>query len=185
MNSDKLPSLKVIGLYSFSADKAAYARFIRETIDSHDPPNFDEDLKAFLRKVGRGDEIRPLTDEDRKDREDDLRHHMDDAALLEVTVTNPDARFRIDDFIQADPSQPEDRWQVAWDETFLTSDGETAIDIDYQRKLPDLEQYRVAFVIHFWKPGLPLLSSYGELQPPAMQPLPERLWRLAPYNLPD
>ena len=64
---------------------------------------------------------------------------MDDAALLEVTVTNPDARFRIDDFIQADPSQPEDRWQVAWDETFLTSDGETAIDIDCRRKTTEFE----------------------------------------------
>ena len=184
-NVDTSPSLKVIGFYSFSTDKAAYARFIRERIDANDPPNFSENLKTFLREAGRGDEIRPLTAEDRQDWEDDLRRHMDDAAIFEVLVTNPDARFRIDDFLQADTSQPKEQWQVAWDETFLTADGETAIDIDHKRRLPELKQYRVVFVIHYWKPGLPLRSSYGELEPPPMQPLSERLWRLAPYELPS
>ncbi|WP_143099482.1 hypothetical protein [Bradyrhizobium sp. cf659] len=182
---DKSPSLNIIGAYSFSADKAAYARFIRETIDANDPPNFSEELKAFLRKVGRGDEIRPLTDEARQEWEDDLRHHMDDAAVFEVQVTNPDARFSISDFVQADPSRPKEQWQVAWDETFLTTDGGTVIHIDRGHRLPEAKQYRVVFVIHFWKPGLPLSSSYGELQPPPVQPLPERLWRLAPYDLPN
>ncbi|RXG94080.1 hypothetical protein [Bradyrhizobium zhanjiangense] len=185
MTSDKLPSLSIIGAYSFSADKAAYARFIRETIDSHDPPNFSEEVKALLRKVGRGDEIRPLTEEDRQDWEDDLRRHMDDAAVFEVLITNPDERFRVSDFVQADPSRPKDYWQVAWDETFLTADGETVIETDYKQRLPAAKKYRVVFVIHFWIPDLPLKSSYGELQPPPMQPLPERLWRLAPYDLPS
>lgn len=127
------PSLSILGVYSFSADKAAYARFIRETIDSHDPPNFSEEVKAILRKAGRGDEIVPLTDDDRQEWEDDLRRHMDDAAVFEVQVTNPDARFRISDFFQADPSRPKDQWQSAWDETFLTADGETVIDTDSSR----------------------------------------------------
>ncbi|MGL9620585.1 hypothetical protein QRQ56_21415 [Bradyrhizobium sp. U531] len=182
MTADQ-PSLRVLGAYSFSADKAAYARFIRELIDFHDPPNFSEDVKALLRKVGRGDEIRPLTDEDRQEWQDDLRRHMDDAAVFEVQVTNPDVGFRMADFVQADPSRPWEQWQVAWDETFLTADGETVIEIDRGRKLPEARQYRVVFVIHYWNPRLPLRSSYGELQLPPMQPLPERLWRLAPYDL--
>lgn len=185
MTSDKLPSLSIIGAYSFSADKAAYARFIRETIDSNDPPNFSEEIKALLRKVGRGDEIRPLSEEDRREQEEDLRRHMDDAAAFEVLVTNPDEKFSIADFIQADPSRPKEHWQVAWDETFLTADGETVIETDYKQRLPAAKQYRVVFVIHFWTPSLPLNSSYGELHPPPMQPLPERLWRLAPYDLPS
>lgn len=183
--ADEPPFLDILGVYSYSSDKASYARFIRELIDFHDPPNFSEEAKALLRKVGRGDEIVPLTDEDRRDWEDDLRCHMDHAAVFEVQVINPDARFSISDFIQADPSRSKDQWQVAWGATFLTADGETVIDTDYKQKFPAARQYRVVFVIHFWKPGLPLSSSYGELQPPPMQPLPERLWRLAPYDLPN
>lgn len=185
VTAEKSPSLKILGAYSYSADEVAYTRFIRELIDFHDPPNFSEELKAFLRSVGRGGEIVPLTDEDRQEWENDLRRNMDDAAVFEVQVTNPDAKFSMSDFVQADPSRPKEQWQVAWDETFLTTDGETVIDIGRGRRLPEARQYRVVFVIHSWKPGLPLGSSYGELQPPPMQPLPERLWRLAPYDLPN
>jgi hypothetical protein len=32
---------------------------------------------------------------------------------------------------------------------------------------------------------LPLRSSYGELTLPSIQPLPDRLWRLAPYEIPS
>ena len=185
MEADKSPSLKVIGLYSLSADKEAYSRFIREKIAFHDPANFSEEHKALFRRLGRGDALDPFTDEDRKEWEDHLRHHMDDAAMLEVLVSNPDKNFDVGAFVQPDPSQAESFWQVAWNEKFLTSDGEKLLEHDRKSKLPDVKQYRVVFVIHFWKPDLPLRSSYGELAPPSIQPLPERLWRLAPYELPS
>jgi hypothetical protein len=181
MNMDRSPTLRVIGLCSLSADKTAYARFLREAVDSYDPTNFSEDTKAFLRQVGRGDEIRPLTDEDRQDWEDHLRHHMDDAAMIEVLVSNPDTKFDVGGFIQPNPSQGENFWQVAWNEKFLTPDGEKLLELDRKSKLPDTKQYRVVF----WKPNQPLRSSYGELTLPSIQPLPERLWRLTPYELPD
>jgi hypothetical protein len=182
MIADRAPSL-ILGAYSFSADRTAYARFIRELIDSHDPPNFSEEVKTLLRR--RGDEIVPLTPEERQKWEDDLRFYMDDAAVLEALVENPDARFDPRDFTQIDPSNPKDHSEMAWNETFLTADGETVIDTDYKQRLPAAERYRVVFVIHRWERRLPLGSSYGELRPPPMQPLPERLWRLAPYHLPE
>jgi hypothetical protein len=185
MDADMSPSLKVVGLYSLSADKEAYSRFIREQVASRDPANFSEEDKALFRRLGRGDSLHPFTDDDRKEWDDHLRHHMDDAAVLEVLVTNPDARFDIGKFIQPDPARPENFWQVAWNEKFLTSDGETLIELDRTQKLPSASQYRVVFVIHFWIPNAPLRSSYGELTLPAQQPLPERLWRLAPYELPS
>jgi hypothetical protein len=185
MNVDNSPSLTVIGLYSLSADKEAYSRFIREQIASHDPANFSEETKALFRRLGRGDALQPFTDEDRENWEDHFRHHMDDAAVLEVLVSNPDTHFDVGGFIQPDPSQAEGFWQVAWNEKFLTSDGEKLIELDRKSKLPDAKQYRVVFVIHFWKPNLPLRSSYGELALPSIQSLPERLWRLAPYELPS
>jgi hypothetical protein len=184
-NVSKSPSLNVVGFYSLSADKAAYSRFIQNKIAFHDPANFPEDQKALFRRLGRGDSLHPFTDDDRKEWEEHLRHHMDEAAVFEVMVTNPDASFDIGKFVQPNPSQSEDYWQVAWNEKFLTPDGETLIKLDRTQKLPDAPQYRVAFVIHFWKPNLPLRSSYGELALPVQQPLPERLWRLTPYEVPD
>ena len=184
MNADNSPSLKVVGLYFLSADKEAYSRFIREQIASHDPANFSEEEKALFRKLGRGDSLHPFTDDDRKEWEDHLRHHMDEAAVFEVMVTNPDASFDVGKFVQPDPAKSEGFWQVAWNEKFLAPDGESLIELNRTQKLPGASQYRVVFVIHFWKPNLPLRSSYGELALPAQQPLPERLWRLTPYELP-
>jgi hypothetical protein len=185
MTEQKTSPIKVLGFYSLSAASDQYARFIRETIAFHDPANFSEEQKALFRRLGRGDALEPFTDEDRKDWEDHLRHHMTDAAVFEVLVTNSDATFDIGEFVQPDPSQSKDFWQVAWNEKFLTPDGEEVLLVPRGRKLPEVEQFRVVFVIHFWKANLPLRSSYGELPLPVMQPLPDRLWRLTPYELPS
>jgi len=154
MPAGKSPPLKVIGIYSLSGDWAAYSRFLRQEIDDRDASKFPDELKEFLRQHGRGDEIRPLTAEDRQEWEEYLRSYMDDVAIIEVLVTDPDGAFKVVDFVQPDPS------------------------------LPDMLQYRVVFAIHAWKPDLPLRSSYGELALPKIEPLPERLWRLAPYEVP-
>jgi hypothetical protein len=183
MDVDKAPSLKIIGLYSLSMDREAYSRFIKDQIASNDPANFSEDVKEKLRHLGR--DPQPYTAEDRQDDEEELRFHMDEAAVLEVMVTNPDANFDVGKFIQPDPAKSENFWQVAWNEKFLTPDGETLIELDRTRKLPTAPEYRVVFVIHFWKSNQPLQSSYGELAPPSILPLPERLWRLTPYELPS
>lgn len=117
--------------------------------------------------------------------ESELRFYMDNAAVLEVLVKNPDLQFNPHDFAQIDPVNPKDHSEMAWNEMFLTADGETEIRTDYRQRMPAAKQYRVVFVIHRWMPSVPLLSSYGELQAPPVQPLPERLWRLAPYDLPE
>ncbi|HEY0469453.1 MAG TPA: hypothetical protein VGC79_34930, partial [Polyangiaceae bacterium] len=150
-NVSKPPSLEVIGFYSFSSDAAAYIRFIQNEIVSRDPANFSEDDKALFRRLGRGDSLHPFTDEDRKESEEQLRFHMDQAAVFEVTVTNSDASFDIGKFVQPNPSQSENFWQVAWNEKFLTPDGDTLIKLERAQKLPDASRYRVVFVIHFWK----------------------------------
>lgn len=185
MHSEQSASLKVIGLYTLSADNEVYSRFIRAQIALHDPANFSDEQRAQFHRLGRGDALHPFTDEDRKGWEEQLRRHMDDAAVLEVLVSNPDANFEVGAFAQPDPSRPENSWQVAWNEKFLTFDGEKLLDVSQRQTKPDAKQYRVVFVIHHWKRGLPLKSSYGELALPSMQPLPERLWRLTPYELPD
>ncbi|CCE02352.1 hypothetical protein [Bradyrhizobium sp. STM 3809] len=180
------PSLEIIGLYSFRANRTEYDRFLARTIEEvHNPLNFSENLKNFLRDQGRGDEIRPLSREDREEWEGIYRAHLDEAVLVEVMVTNPDARFSVGHFIQPDPSRPPGQWQAAWNETFLTADGESRIELADTEKVPSSSRYRVVFVIHYWRQGTPLQSSYGDLTPPLPEPVPARLWRLAPYELPD
>ncbi|MDF0493754.1 hypothetical protein [Bradyrhizobium yuanmingense] len=183
MTADEPPSLNILGVYSYSSDQASYARFIRELIDFHDPPNFSEEVKDILRNNGRGDEIAPLTAEERQEWEEYLHFYMADAAVVEVLVENPDARFNPRDFAQIDP--PTGHSEMAWNEMFLTADGETEIETGYRQTLPVARQYRVVFVIHRWEPSLPLRSSYGEHQAPAVQPLSERLWRLTSYDPPE
>ena len=116
--------------------------------------------------------------------ERELHDLMAEAVVVEALVSHADANFDIGAFVQPDPSQREGRWQVAWNEKFLTVDGETLHEKQTWGEAPDIEQFRIVFVIHFWKPNLPLHSSYGELALPPIQPLPERLWRLAPYEPP-
>ncbi|MBR1250477.1 hypothetical protein JQ609_26600 [Bradyrhizobium sp. AUGA SZCCT0169] len=184
MNELISPSIKVLGFYSPSAASDRYSRFIQQEIASHDPANFPEDQKILLRKLGRGDALQPFTEDDRREWEKHLRRHMDDATVIEVLVSNPSATSDIGGFVQPDPSQPESTWQVAWNEKFLTADGEHLLEVRRGKKLPDVPQFRVVFVIHSWKQNLPLRSSDGELSLPPIQPLPERLWRLAPYQMP-
>jgi hypothetical protein len=45
--------------------------------------------------------------------------------------------------------------------------------------------YRVAFFIHAWRHQLGLNSTYGPLTLVPQSPIPERLWRLAPFELVD
>jgi hypothetical protein len=53
------------------------------------------------------------------------------------------------------------------------------------REQPESDCFRLTFYIHFWKDELGLSSSYGALACPSPQAVPERLWRLAPYEMPD
>jgi hypothetical protein len=182
LTANKSLSLSIVGFYSFSADDAAYSRFVENQIALHNPANFSKETKEVLRRMGRNPV--PFTNEDRDEWDENLRSHMDDAAVFEVEVTDSDASFDISKFVQPDPAQAERLWQVAWNEKFLTPDGETLIKLGRTQKLPVVSRYRVVFVIHFWKLNLPLHCGDRELALPAQQPLPERLWRLAPYQLP-
>jgi hypothetical protein len=177
------PTIEVLGLYSFNADAARLSRFIEEEIASLDPANFSEETWALLRRLGRH-QLRPFTDDDRRQRAEEFRSLMDDAVMIEALVTRPDENFDIGAFVQPDPTRPEPNWQVAWNERFFTPDGEALIELDRGQRFPSEPQFRIAFVIHFWKPDAPLRSSYGDLPLPRIQPLPERLWRLAPYVVP-
>jgi hypothetical protein len=182
-DSPKLPKIEVRGLYSPIANRAAYDKYVAEYVDSCDPRYFDDGTRALFEKYGRS--VEALTPDEREDLASQIERTLSDAVYVEALVSNADDRFDPGDFGQPDPNLPAGHGQVAWNETYLTEDGESVIAGYPRPEIPKLDRYRVVFVIHSWKARLPLESSYGPLACPEIQPLPDRLWRLVPYETVD
>jgi hypothetical protein len=104
--------------------------------------------------------------------------------LIELLVSNPDERFSLRDFTQPQNGVPQDSWQAAYNETYLTFNGESVIKTKFN-ELPTESCYRCAFFFHFFDDEAPLRTSYGDLDCPAAESMPERLERLAPFIVVD
>jgi len=115
-----------------------------------------------------------FTPEERKQTEKAVRELLSSVVLIECEVRDADDKFDVEDFRQPDSDQ------VAYDEAFLTQDGEFMMPSRYSR--PDAAHFRLAFFLHFFDPELPLLSSYGSLSVPTVSDMPDRLKRLMPYD---
>jgi hypothetical protein len=124
----------------------------------------------------------PMSPGERRNAERQCREQLESLVLVEAVVSNRDRRFHVGDFAQARAGQPKDNWQVAWAEAFLTSDGESLLVPRLSRDAPPDDPLRVAFFIHYWDSAQPLQSTYGEVECPAPQPMPERLERLVPFE---
>lgn len=114
-----------------------------------------------------------LTPDQREQVERHVRDELSSAILFEVLVENPNYRFDVGDFSQPGSDQ------VAYDEAYLSLDGELVVS---RLRAPDSELLRIAFYLHFVDPGMPLLTSYGELPVPELQKMSDRLWSLIPYE---
>jgi hypothetical protein len=113
-----------------------------------------------------------------------VRKQLQSTVLIETLITDADDTFDVSDFAQEIPGLPSEEWQVAWAEAFLSADG-TELLVERGEDLPTASStFRVAFFIHAWQAGQPLLSSYGPLPGPKPTPMPDRLARLAPFELP-
>lgn len=179
------PEVEVLGIYSPRGNVDRFEHFVRAHVDGSDPAHYSPETIAMFQRLGRGADLSPLTEPERDDIEDRVRDILESAVYVEVFIRNLDSRFDPGDFKQPDPNLPEGQWQVAWNETYLSEDGEAVIAGYPLPPIPEQRTIRVVFVIHDWKPELPLASSYGELKCPPMQTLPDRLWRLVPYEMPD
>ena len=178
-------SIRVVGVYSPTADAERYNSFVQEQVDRQNPINFSDELKAFLKRAGRESEIVALPEDELQERREYFEQEFAGVAQIEVLIENPDGSFKIGDFQQIDPAVPSNRWQVAWSERFLTPDGEQLLG-EYQfNELPTENIYRVVFFIHSWRQELGLNSTYGPLTLVPQMPIPERLWLLAPFELVD
>ena len=179
------PSLRVLGVYSPKGNRAEYEAFLNREVANSDPVNFSENVKAFLIQQGRGDELVPLSDEEKREMREETDREFANAVLIEIAVAYPDASFSVDAFVQPNPNLPNSQWQVPWLERFLTADGTALLDNVTHGTLPRESHYRVVFYIHEWKQEHGLNGPYGAVALLPVQPMPERLWRLAPYERVD
>ena len=125
-----------------------------------------------------------MTGAERVKAERSCRSQLSSAVLIEALVKDRDNYFGVGDFAQQYEDKPEDSWQVAWAEAFLTPDGKSLV-VERGADPPKTGDLRVAFFMHYWDPDRPLHTSYGKFTCPQIQEMPERLKRLVPYITAD
>lgn len=103
----------------------------------------------------------------------DVVEELSGVVLIEVRIRDRDDRFDVGDFEQPDSDQ------APYDEAFLSDDGTRVLS---REDLPEGEPLRIVFFLHFFDPGLPLVTSYGAVKLPALAPMPKRLIELMPYE---
>jgi hypothetical protein len=113
--------------------------------------------------------------------DEDTKEHFDGLVLIEAVVHNVDDQFDISKIGQQPPhSEDPNYFMVPYDEALLSSDGETLI----QREMNCVQgtgSLRFAFYLHLYDPSKPLVTGYGPIQCPEIQPVPDRLKELVPY----
>lgn len=115
-----------------------------------------------------------LSERDRLEAERHMNEELKGAVLLELIVRDRDASFDVGDFGQATSDQ------APYDEVFLSEDGTSVISSGYD--VPSVEPLRIAFFLHYYDPDVALKSTYGTIEAPATQPMPQRLANLVPYE---
>src|SRR5262249_8704558 len=109
--------------------------------------------------------------------EEEIREQLESVVLVEALVLGRDQRFNLSNFCQAREDIPRANWQVPWEEKYLSLDGRSVIPTR-SLDVPEAEDFRVAFYIHFWDPARPLQTSYGPVPCPRPKRMPKRLERL-------
>ncbi len=158
------PHVKVLGIYS--------------------PRESSSDFQALLDEVVSRypDEIADLSPEELADIREELEQNLGGAVLVEASVEYADETFSMEAFVHPDPDLPTNNWQVAWCEKYLTPDGAGPLGEYHFDEVPSEPCFRVVFYIHYWKHENGLNGPYGPLELPPIQPMPQRLWQLAPYE---
>lgn len=112
----------------------------------------------------------------------EARQRLRSIVVVEMLIAGHDRQMYMGDFGQSATGALGDDDAVAYDEVFLSPDGEERVaDFLDQVKTADV---RVAFFLHDYRAGLPILTSYGPAEAPMLTPMPARLRRLISYRLP-
>jgi hypothetical protein len=90
--------------------------------------------------------------------------------LVELVVHDSDGQFDIGSFTQEIADEPQDNWQMPWDEVVLDSDGGSVVSGDSPSG-----DVRIAFFFHYLDKNRPLVTPFGDVDLPGETPRPDRL----------
>lgn len=161
--------LRVLGAHLPRLDQAGIEKFIREDIDRFKQTLFD------LINAGKIERDPEEVEERALELPEELEFDLQRCALFELEVTGNESEF--------DPSEygnPESGG-LGWEPVFMSMDGTTIVTDSYKAPA-SLKAFRVAFYVHDWELPGRLTGPAGELELPPFTPVPERLWKLAPYS---
>jgi hypothetical protein len=140
-----------------------------------------EDVKEFvdgIRELQQRGLAQSWSDHELRTRAEELPQELESSlnavALFEMFVQDHHGEF--DPFSTSE----KETTSVAWEPAFLSVDGQELIGAE-GADLRTVETFRVAFYIHDWPEKGVLVGPCGELPIPRFEPVPERLWTLAPY----
>ncbi len=97
--------------------------------------------------------------------------------LIEIVVRDSSG-FDPAEFVQPDPTQPEENWQVAYDERALDASGNSAITESFElSRRPELLEgdVRLVFFMHYLDPVRPISTPFGDVELPSPTDRPDRL----------
>ena len=164
--------IRVLGAHLPRLDQAGILKFIQEDVERF--------KKTLFELIGSG-----TINRDRQDIEDralelpeELDYDLQRCAVFELEITGNETSF--------DPSEygNPDTGGFGWEPAFLSLDG-TALVTEVFKAPASLRDFRVAFYVHDWELPGRLIGPGGELALPPFSPVPERLWKLAPYSCVD
>ena len=113
--------------------------------------------------------------------DEETKEHFDKLVLIEAVADGIDGELDLVELGQSVMFDDSESFQCAYDEALLSTDGEVLI----QRVIGCVNgtgPLRFAFYLHFYDSEKPLHWSHGEMDCPPIQPVPDRLKRLVPYN---
>ena len=116
--------------------------------------------------------------------DEETREHFEKLVLIEAVVEGIDSKFQIGDLGQTIKFGESESFQCAYDEALLSADGEALIERN-MNCVHGTGSLRFAFYLHYFDHSQRLSWSYGKVDFPPIQPVPERLRTLVPYNATD
>lgn len=158
----------VVGAYLPRLDPGRLARYVAE-----DKWRYINVAVPDLRSKGF---LKDFTDEYVVERAQEIaeetQRELQQAALFEIEVADSDGTFNVSDI------------EGAWEPSFLSPDGAMLLEC-LGLSPANSKSFRVAFWIHQWSEGNELVGPDGPIELPQFSPVPERLWKLAPYAIVD
>jgi hypothetical protein len=164
--------LRIVGAYLPSLDKVAMLAAAQTQAARFREVNLD--------LISQGVSTATISDVEERTHEyaEEIAQGLETAALFEVAVVGNSEEFDGRCFYC-----PENDG-YGWSPTFLTKDGSRRLTNEPEETTHESD-FRVLFFINDWDNDFTLEGPHGQLRIPALNPVPDHVWKLAAYEALD